>query len=78
MILIASFVAGIALGLRFKLLILLPGFIVIGVAGLVWSDAVTTLLSLCVLQVGYLGGAFSRHVHRRARDRGVFHRRLVS
>ena len=65
-----SLLAGMALGQRFKVIVLLPTAIVASalVAGLgvaradtVWAVAGLTLASLCCLQIGYLAGIGMRY-----------------
>jgi hypothetical protein len=66
-----SAIVGVALGLRFKLLILVPaiGFVaaIIGAGGVAsgespWHLALAIAAAAISVQVGYLGGTLVRHV----------------
>jgi hypothetical protein len=65
-VLAASFFGGLGLGLRFRVLILLPAIIacalIIGAVGIafhidLWPGAIAIAISACGLQAGYLVGA---------------------
>lgn len=70
LLLISVFLLGAVLGMRFKVLVLIPavGFILISIAigGVVHGDAVSVMLIAAVLglgclQLGYLCGAVARY-----------------
>ena len=76
--LVASLVAGILLGLRFKVLILIPAAFLVAIAAIAVDDqstaitALTLFAALALLQSGYLAGC-TVHKHlpwrRRSHDR---------
>ena len=68
-IVIIHFLAGVALGLRFKVLILVPAVTltmlfaaIVGVArgDMFWSIAIAMILLVTAIQVGYLAGILIR------------------
>jgi hypothetical protein len=70
MLAIIAVLTGAALGLRFKVLVLLPviGLLILGVpiVGLAYSRSIPSIaldlgLSIAWLQLGYLGGIGTRH-----------------
>jgi hypothetical protein len=72
---------GLVLGLRFKLLVLIPAMFLVVMASLVaggvtWSNAVLTLLTVAALEIGYLCGvAVSVFGRRYFQDgRTIYHR----
>jgi hypothetical protein len=86
---IVALLTGAVLGLRFKVLVLLPvmGLLILGVpfVGLTYSRSIPSIalalgLSIAWLQLGYLGGIGTRHVmmlSRVARMRARCSRRAV-
>jgi hypothetical protein len=74
-----SFLLGAILGMRFKVLVLIPvGFAINAVvaAAIVRGDGLSTMLLadalvLCGLQLGYLGGMFTRYMIVMARAASI-------
>jgi hypothetical protein len=73
-----SFLAGVALGQRFKVMVLMPGIAIVLVlavgsgvthAQTAWSIILTAVLAAVCLQIGYLTGLFVHHVHVAALSR---------
>ena len=73
-----SFLAGVALGQRFKVMVLMPAVaivLVLAVGGGVthaqtfWSIFLTAVLAAVCLQIGYLSGIFVHHAHMAALSR---------
>ena len=73
-----SFLAGVALGQRFKVMVLMPAVaivLVLAVGGGVthaqtfWSIFLTAVLAAVCLQIGYLTGIFVHHVQVAALSR---------
>jgi hypothetical protein len=90
MMAIVAVLTGAVLGLRFRVLVLLPviGLLILGVPimGLAYSRSVPSIalalgLSIAWLQLGYLGGVGTRHVmvmSRVARMRARWSRRAAA
>lgn len=73
-----SFLAGVALGQRFKVMVLMPAIsiaLILAVgsgvthAQTAWSIVLTAALAALCLQIGYLIGIFVHHVHVAALSR---------
>jgi hypothetical protein len=73
-----SFFAGVALGQRFKVMVLMPAIAIVLVlavgsgvthAQTAWSIIVTAFLAAVCLQIGYLTGIFVHHVYVAALSR---------
>jgi hypothetical protein len=73
-----SFLAGVALGQRFKVMVLMPAIAIVLVLALgsgvthaqtAWSIILTSVLAAVCLQIGYLTGIFVHHVHVAALSR---------
>jgi hypothetical protein len=73
-----SFFAGVALGQRFKVMVLMPAIAIVLVLAVgsgvthtqtAWSIVLTAVLAAVCLQIGYLTGIFVHHVHVAALSR---------
>jgi hypothetical protein len=73
-----SFLAGVALGQRFKVMVLMPGIAIVlvltvgsGVTHVqtAWSIILAAVLAAVCLQIGYLTGLFVHHVRVAALSR---------
>ena len=78
-----SLLIGVALGQRFKVMSLLPAFVLVAVAsGVLRFDSIASILlftavAAASLQIGYLGGVIIRSPGTRIlRKREIFHQSL--